>query len=342
MAIGATLVSCSALGQQPATPAASTVEIYGRIDGGLYVQKRSNPSTRLTSISSDTSYIGFRGREDLGGGLSAYFKLEAQVDLGTGAASTPFWNREAFVGLTLPSIGSLQMGTAWSPAVLVTLKIDPFGRAQLGAIQTLIQGANNRGYTLQFTNSVQYITPNLGGLVGRAYVQAPEGTGINKNYSLGLEYTAGSFYAGLAYEDVLVTGATVALPAVATTRIRNLGVGARYDMGFMSLRAYVQNNKVASLDDARSYMLGFTVPVGIGEFRASVGRWDRPNNAGSSRVAVGYGHYLSKRTQVYASAARLVNQSRSTTALWPMSQDFSTNPPGHDANAVGIGMRHLF
>ncbi|MEG1770644.1 MAG: porin, partial [Comamonas sp.] len=114
IALGALLACCTAAFAQ------SGVTLYGRADAGVYHQSRSNPGANQWSLSSDTSYFGLRGNEDLGGGLSATFKLESQVDLSSGASSSAFFNREAYVGLSDRRLGTLQLGSMWGPSVWIS------------------------------------------------------------------------------------------------------------------------------------------------------------------------------------------------------------------------------
>ncbi|KAF1045263.1 MAG: hypothetical protein GAK38_03101 [Xylophilus sp.] len=79
------------------------------------------------------------------------------------------------MGLSDPRLGTLQLGSVWGPFLWPTSKSDAFGRAQLGALQTMTQGAPNRGYTLLLNNAVHYATPQFGGLLGRLYIQSGEG-----------------------------------------------------------------------------------------------------------------------------------------------------------------------
>ncbi len=79
----ATLPSLCAAQAAPAST--SSVQLYGRVDASVNLQKRSVTSGTLKSVSSETSYFGFRGNEDLGGGSRAYFKLESLFDTSSGA-----------------------------------------------------------------------------------------------------------------------------------------------------------------------------------------------------------------------------------------------------------------
>jgi len=335
VALGALLAgSCTAFAQ-------SGVTLYGRADAGVFYQSRSNPGANQWTVSSDTSYFGLRGQEDLGGGLSATFKLESQLDLSSGNSSAAFFNREAYVGLSDRRLGTLQLGSMWGPSVWISGKSDAFGRAQLGAVQTLLQGANNRGNTFKFDNSVQYISPKIGNVFGRAYVQAAEGADTGRNYALALDYTSGPAFLGLAFDSAQIPGAAVGLPGSAV-RAKTLGIGGAYNFGVARIYGYYQRNSIAGLDDANSLNASAALPVGSGEFRLALGRWSRPGDADARRLALGYAHFLSKRTQVYGSFAVLKNGGRSTTMLFPISQDSAPAVAGQDVKAVGVGMRHMF
>lgn len=336
IALGALLACGSAAFAQ------SGVTLYGRADVGLYHQSRSNPGAKQWTLSSDTSYFGLRGQEDLGGGLSATFKLESQVDLSSGASSSAgFFNREAYVGLSDRRLGTLQLGSMWGPSVWISGKADAFGRAQLGAVQTLLQGAGNRGNSFQFNNAVQYISPKIGNVFGRAYVQAAEGAATGRNYALALDYTSGPAFLGLAFDSAQIAGSAVGL-AAAAVRAKTLGIGGAYNFGVVRLHGYYQRNQIPGLAAANSTNVSAAIPVGSGEFRLALGKWSRPGDASAQRLALGYAHFLSKRTQLYGTFAQLKNGSRSTTMLFPISQDSAPAVAGQDVRAIGVGMRHMF
>ncbi|MCT9810703.1 porin [Acidovorax sp. Be4] len=335
LALGALLSCCAAACAQ------SSVTLYGRADAALYSQSRSHPGSNQWTLSSDTSYFGLRGQEDLGGGLSATFKLESQLDLSSGASSTAFFNREAYVGLSDRRLGTLQLGSMWGPSVWISGKADAFGRAQLGAVQTLLQGANNRGNTFKFDNAVQYISPRIGNVFGRAYVQAAEGAATGRNYALALDYSRGPAFLGLAFDSAQIAGSAVGL-STPQVRANTLGIGGAYNFGVARIHGYYQRNHVPGLADANSVNASAAIPVGAGEFRLALGRWSRPGDASAQRLALGYAHFLSKRTQLYGTFAQLKNGSRSTTMLFPISQDSAPAVAGQDVRALGVGMRHMF
>jgi predicted porin len=329
------------------TPSSSDqgVSIYGRLDASLNAVKYQGESGTRKALSSDTSLIGFRGVEDLGDGLRAYFKMEHGFALDTGAQSnaTTFWNRETFVGLRSNTFGGIELGTHWDPFIYLNIKTDPFSRAQTGALLTLMQGTAVRGYVPLLNNTVLWGSPDWGGLVIRLQMAAPEGTGINKNYAGAVDYTNGRFYMGFAFDDIQALRTTVGLTGAGTVRAKTYGLGTTYRFDAVKLSAYAQQNRTDDLENVTGYQLGATVPIGLGEIRTA---WERSNQVGSSAslVSVGYLYNLSKRTFLYTTAAKLTNGSTTKFAMYPTSQDFAAMPPklGQDLTGFQVGMRHIF
>lgn len=96
--------------------AQTNVNIYGLIDATISTVNHADSSgNRLTGIPVawfSGNRIGFRGTEDLGSGLKAIFKLEAEFVVGTGEMDTPgvLFNRDAWVGLQDNTFGQLTLG----------------------------------------------------------------------------------------------------------------------------------------------------------------------------------------------------------------------------------------
>lgn len=116
------LVSGAALAQ-------STVTIYGNIDLGLLTQNnvQTTDTTQLYNGGISPSIWGFRGSEDLGGGLKANFNLESHFSADTGAGVGGMFRRQANVGLSSASMGTVTLGVQYSPAVLAFAATDPRG-----------------------------------------------------------------------------------------------------------------------------------------------------------------------------------------------------------------------
>jgi predicted porin len=244
------------------------------------------------------------------------------------------------VGLGHKSIGSVQLGAQWVPSIWLTGRTDPFQRGQMGAQFTVLQGAAVRGYAVQYPNAIQYITPNISGLQGRALFQLREGAAA-ANRAFAVDYTGSNFYVGLVYDSTELAGASLGVPARPSVRSNNLAVGAFYIFPMIKLFGYAQNNRVDDLPNVTGYMAGAAVPVGVGEFRLSFSHNDNPT-ASARMAAVGYNHFLSKRTQLYVTAADVRNDGTARFGLFPSSSAGLLPVASQDVRGVQTGIRHTF
>jgi predicted porin len=98
-----TAVFLLALGGASIAQAQSAVSIYGIVDAAIVGERggAAGNVTKVTSGAASASRIGFRGTEDLGNGLSAFFTLEAgsKIDTGDIDSAGTIFNRQALVGL---------------------------------------------------------------------------------------------------------------------------------------------------------------------------------------------------------------------------------------------------
>src|SRR5687768_3851499 len=102
-----------------AASAQSSVTIYGSVDmavmksNGGTAGNNGNPNgtTKAWTLNqSNGSRLGFRGNEDLGGGLSAQFQIEHRFTPDDGNAATPFWAGRSYVQLSSASAGRVYLG----------------------------------------------------------------------------------------------------------------------------------------------------------------------------------------------------------------------------------------
>ncbi|MES2263984.1 MAG: porin [Pseudomonadota bacterium] len=337
-----------------AQSAASNVQLYGRLDISVNQHHFSGTPTQaeksVTLMSSDTSLFGFKGSEDLGGGARAYFKIESGFNLDTGMqySSTTLFNRETYVGIASDRYGAVQLGSQYVPTQWLTKKADPFERSSTGALLTLFQesATNAYGYVAQFNNAVQYISPEVAGVVGRAYWSAGEGSNLGNAWSLGIEYTGSRLWIGATAGGSHTTGAMVGLPGPTATD-RSTALGATYALDSFKLHGFLINDSIDGRSRMNGYMAGVSIPFGPGEFHTSYSRRHRldVNNADSSLLAVNYNYLMSKRTTLYLSASRLDNEAASRFGVWPASREAAAlGYPfgGQDVTALQLGIRHLF
>jgi predicted porin len=184
-----------------AAQAQSAVTIYGSFDGGVRYQTDVNAAgdSRLTMGSTGTynsNRLGFKGVEDLGGGLNAHFTLESGFNTGTGAldAANVLFNRTAAVGLG-GAWGSVDFGRQYTVAFKTIAAYDPFGYKYPGIADAVRSSAGTR-----YDNDIQYIG-TFGPVTVRAEWALGEvagDTGRGSKKSIGGTYAAGPLSVGAA------------------------------------------------------------------------------------------------------------------------------------------------
>ena len=297
LATGA-LLATLALGAQ----AQSNVNIYGLLD--LSVGSTKAPGgTSTTAVDSGkmtTSYYGFGGREDLGGGLAANFRFEGFVRLTTGATGRfdgdPQFSRTASLGLSSASLGSLSLGRQTTALFISTLAHNAFGDSfgYSPSIRHYFTSGTTTGDT-GWSDAIGYNSPTWGGFKFGAMVTSKTGNG--SNWSANLGYGAGPLSLSLVHQSVKKDAAA----AVADTDTTQLS--GSYDFGVA--KAFAQWGTVDNKTSGAEFTiggLGARVPVGSGAVIAQYGMLSPKTGADRNTLSVGYLHNLSKRTELYAVA----------------------------------------
>jgi len=341
--------------------AQSSVTLFGVVDlAARNVKNGSAGSIKsLTSGNNATSRIGFRGVEDLGGGLRGGFWLEADVfpDTGLNASTaqsnvvaggstttqvSQFFNRRATVSL-MGGFGEIRLGRDYTSSFWNYTIFDPFGFIGVGAnspmLSTLGSGAQTQ---VRANNMIAYFLPAMGGLYGQAQVAAGEGVTGNKYVGGRLGYAAGPVNIAGAFGKTYKTGTMI-------DDFTDANVGASFNMGFMTLMALASKRDYANRDQ-KTYQIGATVPVGAGSFKASFikssGTFEAPlvNSLDATKVSVGYVYDLSKRTALYTHASRLNNDGNGTNgALFAIPAGPTTGfARGQNSTGYEFGVRHSF
>jgi hypothetical protein len=125
--------------------AQSNVTVYGTIDGGVRYQTNTNAAGDSLSTQTSGHYLanrlGFRGEEDLGGGLKALFTLESGFFTDTGAQDVAgnIFNRTAAVGIGNKN-HTLMLGRQYTIAYRIIGAYDPFS-FRFPTLAPLISGA---------------------------------------------------------------------------------------------------------------------------------------------------------------------------------------------------------
>lgn len=336
-----------------AVAAQAQVTVYGNLDVSVARKQVitgfdtngkaiKESTTNVDSSDLSQSFIGFKGQEDLGGGLKAIFKLESELSVDTGAANggSTFWNRNATVGLA-GDFGTVNLGRFENLFKLEGAAFNPFGSS--ATFSPTFNGARLAD-SLSWSNGISYASPNLGGLTLSAQYSAKEaakGTATNYGggaFAVAANYTAGPLGLSAVIADVRSTDGVTA-PA---DKSRPWLLGASYDFGVVKLFGqYGQakyKDKVAGDDGkVKGFQLGASVPVSAnGAVLASYGdsKETAPGVNGSFKVrdfSLGYTHSLSKRTGVYAA---VINERVKDTSTAPEEKGNTTS--------FAVGVRHAF
>jgi predicted porin len=320
-----------------AASAQTNVTIYGVADAGITrFDNGATTTTRLDSGIQSGSRIGFRGTEDLGGGLSAIFTLENGFNIDTGALGQGglMFGRQAFVGLSSTSAGAIKFGRQYNPIRTVVDAVDPFGLGLAGNASNVFNVYGDRT-----DNTINYSTPNFGGFSGQVAYSLGEIAGSNsvgRSVGFSAGYAAGPLAVFVAYHDQNLAAAGVANGDANTALL-----AGTYDFGVAKLHAAYARNKGESAAGATTIdrddaMLGVSAPLGAGRILASWIR--RSDDIGADRdadqIALGYTYDLSKRTNLYTSYGRTRNEAAASLG--------GASAAGRDPSVFNVGVRHRF
>jgi predicted porin len=142
--------------------AQSSMTIYGVADAALVYSNNQNgkAQTYMRSGNQASSRLGFKGTEDLGGGTSALYVLEAGLNLDDGTASSAgsIFNRQAFVGLANSHVGTVLIGRQYTPYYLF---VGPLGQVNYvtGATGAHPGDIDGLDVTIRSSNAVTYLSP---------------------------------------------------------------------------------------------------------------------------------------------------------------------------------------
>jgi predicted porin len=324
------LVALAALAVVGAASAQSSVTLWGVVDNAVGRYSGNNVSaTKMNSSGLSSSQLGFRGVEDLGGGMSAGFWLEAghnpDAGLGQGttannqAASTNngglTFNRRSTLSL-IGGFGEVRLGRDYTPAFWNLTVFDPFGT--LGAAQSsnlnLAGTAPQTG--VRASNSITYLYnhgANATSAAGNAGVYAQVSYHMGENASGAATSSDGNGYGlrvGYRQGPLNAAFATGKTTFAANGNFTQTNLGASYNIGMADLIAnYNRNNSGVAGTRATTILLGAKIAVGAGYIPVSYNRMSMNNaaNTKASQFGIGYVHNLSKRTSVYTTYARLGN-----------------------------------
>jgi predicted porin len=352
--------------------AQSAVTIYGRIDTGVVSGKFDPSGSRLLIQSGpySASRMGFRGTEDLGGGMTAGFQMEMglNVDTGAGGASGGglAFNRGSQVSLA-GGFGEVALGKMYMPIFWVYLASDPgiggLGLGSMGAsiLQQHTALTGKTGFGGFYDNMVRYRSPDMSGVKGElAYSLGNEGVGATKNdaraMGANLQYSNGPMYLGGGYQKFTstvagTTAGTFAGDSNQTTwmlagryAIAPATIGVNYGKTTNSTVCLSAGNTVGcdmstmAINSRWDVAANGSVDVSWASLKANSGAL---NGAKANTLALGYTHKMSKRTWLYAQYSKMNNNSASSWGL-NGGLGLGNGTKGFSPDAMAVGIHHTF
>ncbi len=351
----------AALALLACTPAAAqeNVQVYGFLKVDVE-SVTAGGGPRQARVSNDLSVLGFRGAEDLGGGAQAFFQIEMPVAVDTGGGGD--FSRNTAVGLR-GRHGELLMGIWESPYRHVSVyTVDPFtagifaSNAIMGnGFATAGNAASPASFDRRQRNLVQYTSPRSGPWQAKAAISAREersNGGDPHMHAALLSYDDGTTFAAYGYErhrDYFAAG----------TRDTAHKIGAAHGIGPWRLRGAFERLRYQPTPSTwlrrDAWQLAATWSNGPHTVRASVtvagnahgnaaagvGGAGKPGpDSGARQWTAGYGHALSKRSELWMAWTHTANDGNAAYNL-------SANPvtglkAGQDVAGFGVGVTHRF
>lgn len=344
-----------------AASAQSSVTLFGVVDVNVQTVDNGNRTYGMGTSGNSSSRLGFRGTEDLGGGLKAGFWLEMALAADTGGsagswgnstaanANRLYFDRRATVSLS-NQWGELRLGRDYTPTYWSWTVFDPFGTVGVGAATNIALGSDLQsalagttyGTLVRANNQVSYILPagQFGpGLYGQVSMAAGENAPGNKYWGGRIGYAAGPFDVAGSY------GKTDCLDVACNIDMTVWNIGGSWNFGFMKLSGFFGDMSADGLGQKagrQNWYVGVVAPFGQWNVKASYGGTngkDRLDNLDASQWAIGAEYNLSKRTALYATWSSINNDNGARFAVAAQASPLQS---GSNSTGGQIGVRHSF
>jgi predicted porin len=315
-----TLIALAAVAATGVAFAQSSVTIYGKVEAGL--QKMNGSTLQMTNIHG--SRLGFRGEEDLGGGLKAKFHIEHRFSPDTGAdasfvagstnpvtgvvtpSSATMWNGLSTVGLA-GAFGEIRLGRYYSANFLgANNKPDPFGGDGAGALRgigmqtTYVRTANILHYSGSFSGVNVAVSTGLKEGAAKAW----------NSFAVG--YANGPLDVGVGQDKGADAGTVT-------------NAYATYDLGVAKLAFGLGNKETAAGVKTEGLLFGATIPAGPGKVLVGLARAKNKtaNVTTNNKLGLGYYYPLSKRTALEVTYGRDSKAVNAATGKKVSGADFT-------------------
>jgi len=364
------LIATAAMAVVAGAQAQSSVTVYGVVDVNMTSTDVSgtaagnNGSTTMGNNALVTSRLGFKGTEDLGSGLKAEFQLEGALapstgTLGTtskptesgtdGVTSSVLFNREAWVGLSSATLGSLRAGRT---DVTGAQGLD----STVGQAGNLSDATGNIGADVAGT--VRYTTPTFAGFsaqVGMSNASTPTAAQTSTSNASTGEVQAGAIKSVYAQYEAgklgVYAGQSSAKSTMANGDInqKETTYGVKYDFGFAAVGAYqsIRDASTATLNtnngDIKQTIFSVSAPVAVlgsgVKAHAVYAKVDSEKAVRSASIASGDKIADGDKT-TFALTKALSKRTTAYAAYIDTQYDVQTN--NADSKTYAVGIAHSF
>ena len=280
--------------------AQSSVTIYGLVDQAV---GKNIGSSAKGVFDSTGSRLGFKGDEDLGGGMHASFLIEHRFSPDTGQSGAPYWKGGSWVALG-GGWGKVTLGRQWSQAFLKSqYASDPFGMSTVAGVNFGTVGCGGSGGCVGafwVDNAITYENSVGGFSFGVQTAERPDFAGAKRPFNFGVSYGDGPLYVGFGHERHESVFST--LGAGGDAKWNHATVN--YDFGVAKLVTGFGSGSDNTGAKRLNAVVGVVVPVGSGKLIGQVNRHEQAGATVVSQVAVGYQYALSKRTTLFTTLTR--------------------------------------
>jgi len=345
--------------------AQSSVTMYGLLDTGISYEGSGPSATTaggyklsMESGISQPSHLGFRGTEELGGGLKALFQLEAGVQINDGQSTQTgtLFNRASWVGLS-GDFGTVTAGRQFTPLYNALKFIDPFEIGMAGNANNLMNvgGANfnglipvggnnvaNGGGSMWQNNSLHYVSQSQNGLsaeVNYGFGGQAGNDGGGTEIGATANYINGPLTLLVAYDGVNAIDNSNKFKTTLLGGDINwsqFGFPLKTSLGYAVNKGsdIIGGSNVNSAD----LILGTRVPFGSHEILFSyIHKEDKTMlDHNSNQFALGYTYAFTKSTSFYSSVAKIIDKNDADYTVGNASNT------GYGIKALDLGIRHAF
>ena len=387
------LLAVAALGAfASAAQAQSSVTVYGIIDASFSSVSSSTPTTASGNVNKRTttkfgdsqeqsSRLGFKGQEDLGGGLSAFFTVETGLT-NTSSQFSTVNNRQSFVGLGKKGLGNAAIGTQYTQLHNAFAATDPGqNNNTVGNVVRPVSGTDggqssaSSAYTISTTNTLTAQSDSFAGFkingaltqngvdaTQRANNTTVVTNGGNTNftgYSLSANYTWQKLFVTAAYQSfkieanntaTAVTAATVGSPgttwseaSLPNTTDTQWYAGGTYDFGI--LKAYLQyiNKKVTAAANTNFYSQRSAQQIGVRSYiTPTIEGWANIGNG--SHTTFGAGQPKANFVAWQTGLNYYLSKRTNVYGIYGTNNMSSAQPvnPALNVSSFAVGVRHTF